>query len=150
METLTVQIPDNLSEYFLEFSSKEEYLKKRTEWREIYKWLTKAIRHNKNAFKIELKTRHKILNRMHKKGWDDMHISHCKSRLTVYSWISVKRKEENKEFYDEYHSRCDAALTSTPDKVSLHGLDATELLEIRAKMKVESSKQREASLSCKS
>lgn len=38
-------------EYFLEFSSKEEYLQKRSEWREAYKNLSDEIRHNKNSCK---------------------------------------------------------------------------------------------------
>ena len=37
--------------YFLDFSSKEEYLAKRQEWREIYKFLSEELRHNKQVHK---------------------------------------------------------------------------------------------------
>lgn len=38
-------------EYFLIFSSKEEYLEKRKEWREIYDLLSKELRNNKQVHK---------------------------------------------------------------------------------------------------
>jgi hypothetical protein len=134
METLTFEIPDDLSDYFLDFSSKEEYLTKRSEWRELYKWLSRAIRHNKKSNKIELKTRAKIMNRMNKKGWNGW-----------YCYPSSNR-DEFESGLAEFNSRVQVALSGFPEEVSLYGLDATELLGIRKEMKVESSKQREASL----
>jgi hypothetical protein len=138
METLTIQIPDNLFEYFLEFDSKEEYLQKRSEWKEMYKWLTRAIRHNKKYDRITGKIWHKLMKRMHKKGWTGVYMS----------WVDDI--ETYNKGRDEFNARYKVAVTGIPEPVSLLGLDATELLTIRAEMKVESSKQREASLACKS
>ena len=78
------------------------------------------------------------MKRMHKKGWTGVYMS----------WVDDI--ETYNKGRDEFNARYKVAVTGIPEPVSLLGLDATELLTIRAEMKVESSKQREASLACKS
>ncbi len=130
METLTIQIPDEPSEYFLEFSSKEEYLKKRDEWKQIYKWLSKAIRHNKNVWKAHIKANAKIHCRMNKKGWN------------MYRMMP---REEYSAGLAEYNKRVKNATANIPKNVSFY-IDPTQMLEIRKYMKEKSSNQRKLSL----
>lgn len=131
METLTVQIPENPSDYFLEFSSKEEYLKKRAEWREIYKWLSNAIRHNKRIWKAKIKANDKIYRRMKKKGW--------------YFYTTSLSSEDYLSGKAEYRERVKRATADIPKEISWSYVTATQMLEIRQRMKIESSRQRELS-----
>lgn len=134
METLTSPVvPSNPREYFLEFSSKEEYLKKRTEWRAIYKWLSKAIRHNKQVDKASARAFSLIEHRMVKS-----------SKLPGYGWLghylwSSKISEEVKE---EVRSRRKLAEAKIPERIKTGWLDATDLLKIRHLMKRKSALQR--------
>lgn len=135
METLTVQIPEDPSIYFLEFSSKEEYLKKRDEWRTIYKWLSKAIRHNKHVCKARVKANAKIYRRMNKKGW--------------YLYSLAIGRENYSNGLAEYNERVKKATADIPKELSWDYVDAPQMLEIRQEMKVKSSRQRELSLMAK-
>ena len=135
METLTVQIPDNPSEYFLDFSSKEEYLTKRDEWRAIYKWLSKALRHNKKVDKAYLKANAKVQNRMARKGW------------TPYPPYQETKTEKWSAGLSEMRDRVKDATSGITDEIGIaRCLNATELLSIRKFMKEYSRKQREKSL----
>jgi phage pi2 protein 07 len=135
MEALTVQIPENPSKYFLDFSSKEEYLTKRDEWKAIYKWLSKALRHNKKVYKAYLKANAKVQNRMAKKGW------------TPYPPYQETKTEKWSAGLSEMRDRVKVATSGIPDGIgTVLCLDATKLLEIRKFMKEDSRKQREESL----
>lgn len=135
METLTVQIPSDPASYFLEFDSKEEYLSKRDEWKALYKWLSVAIRHNKQVRKTTIKTRVKIENRMAKRGW-----------VMLPGYIAASRTEEYKAGFDQFNERLKSASRDIPARINTEWLDATHLLEIRAEMKEQSKAQREQSL----
>lgn len=133
METLTPEIPSNPRSYFLEFSSKEEYLAKRAEWRELYKWLSKAIRHNKQVWKANARASSMIEHRMVKAqklpGYGYAHPHYCSRQC---SGESVK----------EYKSRLKTAKSNIPQRIKTEWLDATDLLEIRKLMKEASAHQR--------
>lgn len=133
METLTPSIPSNPRQYFLEFSSKEEYLTKRTEWRELYKWLSKAIRHNKQVWKADARASSKIEHRMVKAqkfaGYGYVHPHYCSRQCSEDS-------------VEEYKSRLKIAKSNIPQRIQTEWLDATDLLEIRRLMKEGSARQR--------
>lgn len=128
METLTFQVPEDCSAYFLDFSTKEEYFAKRSEWRELYKCLSKAIRHNKAIRKASQKAWAKVYRRMNKKGRNQFS-------------TSLSREDYSKG-REEFSDRLKRANESIPKVVSEMGLDPTELLAIRKLMEEESSKQR--------
>lgn len=128
METLTFEIPDEPSNYFLEFSSKEEYLRKRDEWRQLYKWLSKTIRQNKKVSKAYQSAFTKIRDRMAKKGW---------------SYYPSIKSEDYLKGFSEYETRARNARHNLPKGVSERSLDPTEMLRVRREMKEESRRQRE-------
>ena len=137
METLTSPvIPSDLHEHFLEFSSKEEYLKKRAEWRAIYKWLSVAIRHNKRVDKASARAVSLIEHRMVKSGKLPGH--GCAYHLRYY--CSTGRL--SKETFEEFDARRKAAEANIPKRIGIGGLDATDLLKIRQIMKEKSCAQR--------
>lgn len=141
METLTSPIiPSNPREYFLEFSSKEEYLKKRTEWRAIYKWLSNAIRHNKRVLKSEARAFSLVEHRMVKAG-----------KFPGYGYASslhyhCSLGRFSKDSLEEFKSRRKVAEDKIPKPVKTGWLQATDLLEIRKLMKEESVRQRNLQL----
>jgi hypothetical protein len=129
METLNLQLQiDCPSEYFLTFSSKDEYLRKREEWKTLYKWLSKVIRHNKAVFKSRQKATAKIEKRMAKKGW--------------VPWNYTLSREEYSTGLSEFKDRVKTASSGIPEEICTRRLDPTLLLKIRKKMKEESSRQR--------
>jgi hypothetical protein len=130
METLTINVPENPSKYFLEFSSKEEYLKKRQEWREIYRYNSVITRYNKRVEKQFIKAKFKIYRRMNKKNW--------------YFYWSGMTRETYQPGLAEYKERLEKATKNIP-KPLYTVINPTEFLKIRKQMKIESSKQRELS-----
>jgi hypothetical protein len=119
METLTTLIGDNPKEYFLEFSSKEDYLQKVQTWKSLYKLLSYAIRHNKKAHKATLRAQSLVQHRMIKAG--------------KYWWATVH--------YAEYIKRRDAAFSRVAKPYLDEPYNPTYLLKIRGEMKVKSVRQ---------
>lgn len=140
METLTPNIPSNPRQYFLEFSSKEEYLSKRSEWRTLYKWLSKAIRHNKRVYKAEARAFSLVEHRMVKAG----KLPGYGYASSLYYHCSLGRL--TKESLEEFISRRKAAEAKIPKPIKTEWLQATDLLEIRKLMKEESVRQRNLQL----
>lgn len=134
MESLIPQIPSNPHQYFLEFASKEEYLEKRAEWRRLYKWLSKAIRHNKRVCRANARASSMIEHRMVKAqklpGYGYVHPHYCSRQCS-------------EESVEEYRSRLNTAKSSIPQRIKTERLDATNLLKVRQLMKEESIRQRE-------
>ena len=130
METLILEISNNPSDFFLNFSTKDEYLKKRQIWRDIYKWLSATIRHNKKVDKAHSKAKAKVYRRMMKKGW-------C-----LYSY---RCSYDHKTGLTEYRERLKVATKDIPNQKSQY-VKATDMLKIRKAMKEKSCKQRAASL----
>lgn len=133
METVIPNIPSNPRQYFLEFSSKSEYLEKRSEWRTLYQWLSKTIRHNKRVHKAYSRTFSLIVHRMVKS-----------SKFSAYSWKA--RTFVGSEIKEEFKSRLKVSKTKIPERIETKWLDATDLLEIRKMMKEESMRQRKLQL----
>lgn len=123
------------TEFFLEFSSKEEYLYKRSLWRETYKNLSLEIRHNKNVSKITHRNYSKSFEEACKiyannvRDWNFyLKIDEIMNDPLPESGV-IKRSElpKSKNEYTKYY-------------------DATELLEIRHEQKKLSKEQREQAL----
>lgn len=107
--------PDSAQEYFLEFSTREEYFAKRDQWKELYTQLSWVIRSNKNRSKSLRSWRDKIQHRIAKSG---------------RAYIPA-----------EFNERYAMATRSIPPQISELGFNATELLEIRADMKAQAGFQ---------
>lgn len=118
----------NYEEYFTTFSSKEEYLVKRTEWRDLYQRLSEDIRHNKHVHKEHCRAFSKVVRILDIEGkyW--------------YRLTDLKRKQ--------YHEELAKERSKIPNKrIALtHWYDPTELLKVRHEMKELSRQQREESL----
>jgi hypothetical protein len=104
------------TDFFLEFSSKEEYLSKRSLWRQIYKNLSLEIRHNKNVNKEYFR---------------------AMARASTNSLSSRSYHQLLKEAYDK--------IPKSKSEYTKY-YDATELLEIRHEQKKLSKEQREKAL----
>lgn len=116
---------DNYEEYFTTFSSKEEYLLKRSEWRDLYRRLSLDIRHNKHVKKEQFRA----VSRVEK--------SLCIVGQYWYQLPDSKMREYRKELLQEQ--------IKIPDARRIW-YDATELLKVRHEMKDLSRQQREESL----
>jgi hypothetical protein len=136
METLNFEVPRDYRSYFLTFSSKDEYLQKRSEWRTLYKWLSKVIRHNRNVDKAKNRAFNLIELRMVKGG----KLPSC-GCMCHYLWSTNLSDETRKEF----RNRLKKAEDTIPKRISYLYLDPCELLKIRQEMKSESSRQRSLS-----
>jgi 2-keto-4-pentenoate hydratase/2-oxohepta-3-ene-1,7-dioic acid hydratase in catechol pathway len=119
METLIETVGSSPKEFFLNFSSKEEYLQKVQVWKSLYKLLSHAIRHNKKASKARLRAQSLVQHRMTKAG-------KC--------WFVTSN-------YAEYLKRRDKALSMLPNDFLHEPYDPTLLLKIRSEMKVKSVRQ---------
>ena len=119
METLIAIVGDSPKKYFLEFSSKEEYLQKVQIWKSLYKLLSQAIRHNKKVIKSLLRAQSLVQHRMNKAGntW----------------WAADCQKE--------YIKRRNAALSRVRKPYLDEPYNPTHLLKTRAEMKAKSIKQ---------
>jgi hypothetical protein len=125
METLTATVGNDPKNYFLEFSSKEEYLQKVQTWKSLYKALSQAIRHNKQRNKKLTSAQSIVQHRMNKAG-------------KATNWWSLVKDNPN---YAEYKRRVELA-TSGIDKTTMkEPYDPTFLLKIRGEMKVKSTKR---------
>ena len=115
-------------EFFLEFSSKEEYLLKRSLWREIYKNLSLEIRHNKNVNKEYSRAMARVINSLglNTRYW--------------YQWEDHQRRSYHQLLKEE----CDKIPASKKEYTKYY--DATELLEIRHEQKKLSKEQREKAM----
>jgi hypothetical protein len=136
METLNFEVPRDYRSYFLTFSSKEEYLQKRSEWRTLYKWLSKAIRHNRNVDKAKNRAFNLIELRMIRGGKIPAHRT-----AAHFVWSP----DCGKDVREEFHRRLKRSEEGIPKRVSNLHLDPCELLKIRKEMKSESSRQRSLS-----
>lgn len=109
----------SLHSRFLSFNTREQYISSRTDWRQLYAHISSVIRSNKNRAKSYTRWNAKIRYRMAKKDPN----------------FNPK----------EFQSRLSMAVRNTPpERVQEFG--ATELLSIRAEMKVLAGKQMFANL----
>jgi hypothetical protein len=115
-------------EFFLEFSSKEEYLQKRSLWRETYKNLSLEIRHNKNVNKEYFRAKARVINSLglNTRYW--------------YQWEDHQRRS----YHELLKEECDKIPASKKEYTGFY--DATEMLEIRHQQKELSKEQREKAL----
>lgn len=129
LSDLKMQVPNvNPSEivaYFLNFSTKEEYLERRAEWRALYAYLSSAIRSNKNRNRSRQSWSDRITYRIMKTG------DYEKDR-----WGNPLVRGS-----EEHSSRFAMATRNVPPEMDTLGHDPTELLKVRHSMKVEAALQ---------
>jgi hypothetical protein len=135
LQTTEMKIPTvtakDAKEYFLNFSTREEYLVLRAEWRALYAYLSQAIRSNKNRFRTTVSWRAKIAYRMAKA-----------QGLQGTPLQLAMRQANDKEWAAEYAARTKMATRNVPPAMDELGHNATDLLDIRLRMKLLAGAQR--------
>ena len=151
------QIQDYTQEYFATFSSKEEYLKKRSEWRLMYKELSSYIRNRKKYDSVQYKLWQKAQSDILKKMYPDVIDLHNflqlysnrlyfdKIRPNVLKLFDKRLKETNILPVNFFNFTLENQNEISCSRWQSSNF-ATHLLKVRHEMKKISSEQREKEL----